>query len=93
MRIAVSDSVSGHRKPPLGMPLFTQVLPVVVSAGDDLAACADLRSIKSFHRPVLLQCSAGLAGSLGALTPSTATASLTNPPTDRDNLQFDFSRQ
>jgi hypothetical protein len=33
---------SGNRKPLLGMPLFAQVLAVVISAGDDDAARAAL---------------------------------------------------
>jgi hypothetical protein len=78
---------SGHRKQLLGMPLFAQVLAVLVSAGEDVAARAALWSTECSHRPVLLQCPAEPAGSLGDLTPPITTGSHTNPPTDRDNLQ------
>src|ERR1035441_4672330 len=37
------------RAPLFGMPALAVVLPIVITAGDDLAARADLWSIKSFH--------------------------------------------
>ena len=44
---------SGHGKPLLGMPLFAQVLAVMVSAGDELAVHAALRFIECFHGTIL----------------------------------------